>query len=225
MFDRSHFNAESPLVLTVPGLNSSGPAHWQSLWEKSRDDCVRVELGMWSRPQRNPWVIKLSHAITGARRPVILCAHSLGCLAVAWWAMLEGAHAEGLVAGALLVAPPDCDRRTLPQPLAQFQPVPRRVLPFPSIVVASRDDAYAEIGYARELAANWGSAFVDAGSLGHINAASGLGDWRFGEQLLDHLIERASPRAGRRKERAAGPKPLPGRLGVVPGLASGTARR
>lgn len=189
MFDRSHSNGETPLILTVPGLNSSGPTHWQSLWEKNRDDCVRVELGMWSRPQRNPWVIKLSHAISGARRPVVRCAHSLGCLAVAWWAAMEGPNAEGRVAGALLVAPPDCDRRKLPQPLVQFQPAPRLSLPFPSIVVASRNDPYAQISYARELAASWGSAFVDVGSLGHINAASDIGDWPFGEQLLDQLVQ------------------------------------
>lgn len=191
MFDGRRRSSETPLVLTVPGLNSSGPGHWQSLWENSRGDCVRAELGMWSRPHRNVWVAKLSHAIAGARRPVVLCAHSLGCLAVAWWAMLEGQHAGGAVAGALLVAPPDCDRRRLPQPLAQFQPAPRISLPFPSIVVASRDDRYASIGYARDLAANWGSDFIDVGALGHINADSRIGHWPFGERLLDLLVNKS----------------------------------
>lgn len=191
MFDASQHDSESPLVLTVPGLNSSGPTHWQSLWEEGRDDCARVELGMWSRPHRNTWVAKLSHAIAAARRPVILCAHSLGCLTVAWWALLEGQRHDGPVAGALLVAPPDCDRRRLPQPLVQFQPVPRMVLPFPSIVVASRNDPYAGIGFARDLAADWGSGFVDVGMLGHINAASDIGNWPFGEGLLDLLVANA----------------------------------
>ena len=39
-----------PTVLTVPGLNGSGPSHWQTLWEQSRADTARVELGLWSRP-------------------------------------------------------------------------------------------------------------------------------------------------------------------------------
>lgn len=191
MFDASQHDVARPLILTVPGLNSSGPTHWQSRWEEIRDDCVRAELGMWSRPHRNTWVAKLSHAIAAARRPVVLCAHSLGCLAVAWWALLEGQGQDGPVAGALLVAPPDCDRRRLPQPLIQFQPVPRRALPFPSVVVASRNDPYAEIGFARDLAADWGSGFVDVGMLGHINAASDIGDWPFGEGLLDLLVAKA----------------------------------
>src|SRR3546814_4634015 len=77
---------ESPLVLTVPGLNNSGPGHWQTIWETTRNDCERVDLGMWDRPHRNTWVNKLNAAIRQADRPVILVAHSLGCIAVAWWA-------------------------------------------------------------------------------------------------------------------------------------------
>src|SRR5215217_2714954 len=96
-----------PLALTIPGLNSSGPSHWQSIWENTRGDCERVDLGMWSSPRRNSWVTKLDHAIKTAPAPVILVAHSLGCLAVAWWAALEGQPYGWPVAGALLVAPPD----------------------------------------------------------------------------------------------------------------------
>src|SRR3546814_6249886 len=46
---------QAPLCLIVPGLNNSGPSHWQTLWEQSRPDCERVDLGMWSRPHRNHW--------------------------------------------------------------------------------------------------------------------------------------------------------------------------
>ncbi len=41
---------------------------------------------MWNTPHRNAWVIKLDQAIRSAQAPVILAAHGLGCLAVAWWA-------------------------------------------------------------------------------------------------------------------------------------------
>src|SRR3546814_20328511 len=98
---------ESPLVLAVPGLNNSGPGHWQTIWETTRNDCERVDLGMWDRPHRNTWVNKLNAAIRQADRPVILVAHSLGCIAVAWWAALERPPFGSPVAGALLVAPPD----------------------------------------------------------------------------------------------------------------------
>src|SRR3546814_5043465 len=100
---------ESPLVLTVPGLNNSGPGHWQTIWETTRNDCERVDLGMWDRPHRNTWVNKLNAAIRQADRPVILVAHSLGCIAVAWWAALERSPFGSPVAGALLVAAPDVD--------------------------------------------------------------------------------------------------------------------
>src|SRR3546814_3777941 len=90
---------ESPLVLTVPGLNNSGPGHWQTIWETTRNDCERVDLGMWGRPHRNTWVNKLNAAIRQADRPVILVAHSLGCIAVAWWAALERPPFGSPVAG------------------------------------------------------------------------------------------------------------------------------
>src|SRR3546814_9906144 len=48
--------------------------------------------------------------------------------------------------------------------------------PFPSILVASRNDPYISFGRARLLAQFWGSRFADAGEAGHINADSALGD-------------------------------------------------
>ena len=129
-----------PTVLTVPGLNGSGPSHWQTLWEQSRPDTARVELGLWSRPLRNAWVTKLDQAIRQAQAPVVLAAHSLGCLAVAWWAQLSGQPYGWPVAGALLVAPADVDRAGAPVELQGFAPTPRFARPFPSLVVASTDD-------------------------------------------------------------------------------------
>lgn len=72
-----------PLVLIVPGLENSGPDHWQTLWEREVPQCQRVELGMWDNPHRNTWVNQLNLAIHRAGRPVVLVAHSLGCHAVA----------------------------------------------------------------------------------------------------------------------------------------------
>ncbi len=90
----SPFDPAQPTILTVPGLGGSGPSHWQTLWESARPDTVRVELGMWNTPHRNAWVTKLDQAIRQAQAPVILAAHSLGCLAVAWWAERVDIHLE-----------------------------------------------------------------------------------------------------------------------------------
>lgn len=185
----------TPLVLTIPGLNDSGPAHWQTIWERSRGDCERVDLGMWGNPRRNAWVTRLDRAIKTAPAPVILVAHSLGCLAVAWWAALEGQPYGWPVAGALLVAPPDCGSPGSVSAVSGFGPTPKVSLPFPSIVVASRNDEYATIDRSHSMAKFWGSHFVDVGELGHINAESGIGHWLFGQRLLDRLIAAANDRA------------------------------
>lgn len=180
---------QTPTIVTVPGLNCSGPTHWQSLWERFRTDTVRAELGMWDRPHRNSWVTKLDQTIRTVRSPVVLVAHSLGCLAVAWWAALSGQPYGWPVAGALLVAPADVDRHDAPRELKGFAPSPMAPLPFPSLLVSSTDDPWIEQARARSLAAQWGSHFVDAGALGHINALSGIGDWAEGQQLLSRLVD------------------------------------
>lgn len=180
-----------PLILTVPGLDNSGPAHWQSLWEREREDVARVELGSWDKPHRNNWVNKLNLAIRSAGRPVVLVAHSLGCHAVAWWAAMERPAYADPVVGALLVAPPEVDLAPMDTRLEAFGPAPKAPLPFPSILVASRDDPYIQFHRARRLAQFWGSRFGDAGVAGHVNANSGLGAWHFGQFLLGKLVGQA----------------------------------
>lgn len=179
--------AQPPLILTVPGIDNSGPTHWQSVWERELDDCTRADLGAWDRPSRNLWVNKLNHAVGGAGRPVILVAHSLGCHAVAWWAAMERPRFANPVIGALLVAPPELEVASIDPRLSTFGPAPRAPLPFPSILVASRNDPYIQFHRARRLAQFWGSRLADAGAVGHINAQSDLGAWSFGQFLLRRL--------------------------------------
>lgn len=183
-----------PRILTVPGLDGSGPAHWQTIWERTRTDTVRVELGQWALPHRNSWISRLDQAIRAARGPVVLVAHSLGCMAVAWWGMYASQPRNWPVAAALLVAPADVDRPDTSERIKPFAPAPRGSLPFRSVVVASSDDPWMTSEHARGLAIDWGSRFVDAGALGHINADSGLGAWTEGQALLEELIDPAEAR-------------------------------
>jgi len=176
-----------PLVLLIPGLHDSGRGHWQSRWAQILPHAARVDLGMWDDPHRNTWVNKLNLAIHRAGRPVILVAHSLGCTTVAWWAEYEQPGPDSGAIGALLVAPPDVDRPGLDPRLARFSACPRRPLPFPSIVAASRNDPHCSSRSAIALARDWGSQFADVGELGHINAMSRLGDWPEGQRLLAKL--------------------------------------
>ncbi|KRB86284.1 esterase [Sphingomonas sp. Root710] len=185
----------SPLCLVVPGLDNSGPDHWQSLWEERRSDCRRVDLGCWSEPDRRIWTERLDAALAMTDGPIVLIAHSLGCLTIAWWALGAAPEKLARIKGALLVAPPDVDAGDAHPFVRRFAPAPARLLPFPSILVASRDDRYAAFDRLEALARAWGSRFVDVGQAGHINASSGLGYWPDGEALLEELLEeQAGPR-------------------------------
>jgi predicted alpha/beta hydrolase family esterase len=89
----------------------------------------------------------------------------------------------------MLVAPPDLISAPgcLPS-LASFTPAPRTTLPFPTILVASRNDHYATIDAAGHIAGEWGSTLIDAGAAGHINADSGHGPWPEGQVHLQRLM-------------------------------------
>ena len=172
-----------PPVLVVPGYTSSGPGHWQSLWERSHPWFRRVQQRDWENPRCADWVDALHETIVEHEEPVFLVAHSLGCIAVVHWAR----RFRHPVAGALLVAPADVERPGAPEPIRNFAPIPLRKLPFPSIVVSSSDDPYLSPERAAHFAACWGSRLVDTGAAGHVNTDAGFGPWPEGLALLAEL--------------------------------------
>lgn len=176
----------APTFLILPGINDSGPEHWQSRWERILPGARRVKQADWDRPACADWVTTLGRAVTGTPGDLVLIAHSLGCLLVAH-AAAAGALTSA-VRGALLVAPPDPDASSFPDCATGFRPLPLRRLPFPSVLIASQDDAYSSIDFSARVADAWGSRFIDAGRAGHLNAASGLGDWPAGRAHLDRLL-------------------------------------
>ncbi len=176
----------APQVLVLPGWHNSGPGHWQSLWA-SAYGYTRVEQHDWQRPLRGDWSARLEEVVLGTAAPVVLVAHSLGCLLVAAWAAHSRHTAK--VAGALLVAPPDVARDELRPQLPGWAPPVLQPLPFRSTLAASRNDPYCSPAQARAYAAAWGATLVDAGEAGHINTESGLGDWPAGHQLLLALMK------------------------------------
>ena len=168
-------------VLIVPGWCGSGPAHWQTIWEQNHPEYIRVSQKDWRSVHRPDWVETLDRAVASVSGNVILVAHSLGCLAVTWWATTRPRNA-GKVRGAMLVAPPDLHSApgTLPA-LASFTPTPLVRLPFASLLIGSENDPYASIDAAAGFAREWGSEFVNVGAEGHINADSGHGPWPMGQ--------------------------------------------
>ena len=171
-------------VLLLPGLFDSGPDHWQSHWERSDPSYMRVMQRDWIMPNREDWVATLEEAISAAGPDCVLVAHSTACALVAFWAASTSRTARG----ALLVAPSDTEAPSFPDGPTEWQPMPLARLPFPTIVVASGNDPYCTSSRARLFAGSWGSRFVDLGAVGHINAASGLGNWSTGKELLGELL-------------------------------------
>jgi uncharacterized protein len=161
-------------ILILPGLGNSEPDHWQSRWQAKLSTARRVEQTDWERPVRADWVGRLVETARASPRPSVVIAHSLGVFTTVHAAPGLAGH----VAGAYLVGPSDWERpNLLPGIELDFAPVPLDRLPFPSVLVASRNDPYCDIQRASDFAEAWGSDFVDAGEAGHINSESGHGPW------------------------------------------------
>ena len=184
----------APTVLIVPGLRDHVDTHWQTLLaldleaQRRRVKTVppmgRDDLDCALRVAA---IERAAQAISG---PIVLVAHSGGCVMVAHWAR----QSQRSVHAALLATPPDFEQ---PMPdgyptvdalrASGWLPVPRQPLPFPSIVAASRDDPLGHYERIEELARDWGSRVVDLGLVGHLNPASGYGRWGGAESLIDEI--------------------------------------
>ena len=178
----------TPLLLILPGWTNSGPEHWQSFWQRKHSNAQRVEQKDWNTPRREDWICELDNTISSANAPLVLIAHSLGCITIVQWAASARPQQLGKVRGAFLVAPADVERSDCMTDLRNFAPIPRKRLPFASLLVASSNDPYCSLVRAKSLAASWDSEFHNIGQGGHINAAAGFGEWPEGETLLATLI-------------------------------------
>jgi serine hydrolase len=181
-------------ILIIPGLGGSGPNHWQSRWAQKLSTARIVEQEDWLKPARDAWVATILREIEASTRPVALVGHSLGSIAAA--SAIVESPARGKIAAAFLVAPPDPDAKDLPPGLidpAFKEKAPQAELGAPGVIVASRNDAYADYDFSQNLARLWGLDLADAGDSGHINAESGHGPWPEGLMRLAGLFARLSP--------------------------------
>lgn len=173
-------------ILIIPGLGGSGPDHWQSRWQAKLSTARRVEQKDWDRPVYADWQRAIAAAVAEAEQPVILVAHSLGAITTAAIADALGDK----VRGAFLVAPPSIRSiREIDAIDPRFAEPQRAALPFPSVLVASRDDPYADFAESEDYARAWKSELADAGNAGHINAESGHGPWPEGLMRLAGFLK------------------------------------
>ncbi len=169
-------------VLIVPGLHGSDENHWQSHWEKTFPDAVRVQQDDWHTPDLERWSSRIVTTVQD-RRSVWIVAHSFGVLATVH-ALQQIAP---LVEGVFLVAPADPVKFDLGDTL------PRSVLPVPGALVASHSDPWLTWSAAERLADDWYLPVLDAGDAGHINVASGHGPWLQGLRWFEALRRSHSP--------------------------------
>ena len=138
----------------------------------------------------------IERAAQSVEGPTVIVAQSGGCNMVAHWAI----QTRRSVHGALLAAPPDFET---PMPdgyptvaalrAGGWLPVPRERLAFPSIVAASRDDPLTTYQRAAALADDWGGRLVDLGKVGHLNPASGYGEWPLADKFIRELSAQTAP--------------------------------
>lgn len=176
--------------VVVPGVGGSEEDHWQTQWEQEwGPDAVRIVPRSWDAPDHDDWVDAVDRAVRSldvAHGEVVVVAHSLGCWAATeWLAEAVGSSVRGM----MLVAPPDPAGAAFAAAAGPtFARMRARPLDCASVVVASTDDPYCPLEEAELLAAGWGSELRVVGARGHINAASGLGAWQEGRDVLEGLL-------------------------------------
>jgi len=167
----------------IPGINGSGPGHWQSLWQDDWGQAAtRIAPASWDEPDLDDWCAALDRATS--RHPttgVVLVAHSLGCLAAAYWLRQDRPG----VRGAFLVAPPDVTGDGFPPEASSFAGPDAAAIQAPGLLVTSDDDPYCTPNASHLLGAGWNVHHVRISSAGHVNTASGHGAWPAGRTLLD----------------------------------------
>ena len=181
-------------VLIVPGLRDHVAQHWQTLLEARLRNAGRpvASVPPMGRDDldcaaRVAAIERVAQSVSG---PIVIVAHSGGCIMVAHWAEAT----QRAVHAALLAAPPDFEQ-PMPEGYPTLEairaggwlPVPRARLPFRSIVGASRNDPLASYERVADLAKAWGSELVDLGEVGHLNPASGYGEWPRADEFIARL--------------------------------------
>ncbi|MER0440128.1 alpha/beta fold hydrolase [Emticicia sp. W12TSBA100-4] len=165
----------------IPGLGNSDENHWQTHFENSGENFIRINQKSWDEPDCEDWIQNIEKAVSDYEPSnVVLIAHSMGCTAVAQWAK----RFPKTIKGALLVAPSDIENPVYTFPMTGFTPIPLEKLPFKSIVVASSNDIWVSEERAKFFADAWGSEYLNIGEAGHINVAGGYGEWPAGLELL-----------------------------------------
>jgi predicted alpha/beta hydrolase family esterase len=168
--------------LIVPGLNNSGPEHWQTQWQQQLDSVARVEQQHWEKPELDTWADNVVEQIKQTQ-PRWIIAHSFGCLATVRALTREKVRKQeraelSSVEGLFFVAPADPDK------FAVRDLLPEETLKTPAVIVGSFTDPWFGWEKLALLAKQWNVPLLSAGDAGHINVESGHGAWKEGWDLF-----------------------------------------
>ena len=182
-------------IVLVPGLRGPVEDHWQTRLAAAVPNTRTVPPLGRTDPSLTARVALLEQVVADVDGPVVVVAHSAGVLVTVHWAATHGGTS---VIGALLATPPAFATELPPEypSVALLRdhgwlPVPRRPLPFPSILATSTDDALGNPVRLRAMANAWGSREHSLGAVGHLNGASGYGDWPEAGELIRELEDAA----------------------------------
>ncbi|MFP8968190.1 RBBP9/YdeN family alpha/beta hydrolase [Pokkaliibacter sp. CJK22405] len=181
--------------LILPGYRGSGPHHWQSHWQERlasqpHTTVSRLEVEDWDQPTPQHWLAQFEMALSAVSGPVIVIAHSLGCILLNHALRQISLRNREKLQGALLVAPSDVERDNAPRPLKAFAPIRPEPLPFPTLVISADNDYAATPERCQWLVRQWQAEHVLIPSAGHINTHAGYRKWNTGLGYLAALNER-----------------------------------
>lgn len=175
-------------ILTVPGVGGSEAGHWQTWLESQVNNSTRVEQDHWNQPVLDVWVSRFRDVLVKQTTPVVVVAHSFGCLtSVA--ALTRYPELASRIIGLLLVAPANPERFSVKglrgtEEASIASLLQQHSLPVPTRLIASRTDPWLAFSDAKQLAHQWHASLHDLGNAGHINVASGYGVW---PEIFYHL--------------------------------------
>ncbi len=139
-------------ILIVPNLGGAAEGDWPSRWRAKLSTARFVHPPDPADRRREAWTEAVARAALEAQRPALFIGHGLGAVAIAdASAALDGAD----VRGAFLAAPPDAQGL---ERLTSSDWTPARApLPWPSVVVTSRNDPQGVYDAVAALATDWGA--------------------------------------------------------------------
>jgi len=196
LLDHGRYEGQPLRVLIIPGLNDSGPGHWQTWLQGQYQGAARVKQADWGQPDLLKWSDQVTRVVNKAAPGTrwVAVAHSFGSLALAHHLSTRSGQAPSAICSALIVAPAN------PAKFGLDTTLPRQGLGIPAQVVGSENDPWMPLGLAREWAEHWGARFHNLGQAGHINVESGHGPWPWVRFRVDQLVR--DQQRERRLERA-----------------------